>query len=69
MLLCINTNRFLQTRTEKCKASRDPEYAAYAQRINEHGLFRGVGRPFPFLRNVPPPADWTPADKPMREVV
>jgi hypothetical protein len=69
MLLRIDTDHFLRERTEECKASRDPQHAAYAQRTNEHGVFRDVGRLFPFFCYVPPPGDSTPTDKPMREVV
>lgn len=41
---------FLRARTEENHLSRYPEYVAYANWINTHGVFRFVGRVCPFLR-------------------
>lgn len=54
MLLCLNAVYFMRARTEERHLSRDPEYVAYALWMNDHGLFRALGRWFPFLRYRPP---------------
>lgn len=41
---------FLRARTEERHLSRDPEYVAYALRMNERGLLRHLGRWIPFFR-------------------
>jgi protein-S-isoprenylcysteine O-methyltransferase Ste14 len=45
---------FLRARTEERHLSQDPDYVAYALWIEQHGLLRGLGRAFPFLRYRPP---------------
>ena len=40
---------WLRGRTEELHLSRDPTYVAYAEWINEHGVFAFLGRWFPFL--------------------
>lgn len=41
---------WLRGRTEEDHLSRDPTYVAYAEWINEHGVFAFLGRWFPALR-------------------
>ncbi len=41
---------FLRARTEENHLSRYPEYVAYANYIEENGIFRWAGRVLPFLR-------------------
>lgn len=48
---------WLRARTEEAHLSRDPAYVAYAEWINEHGVFAFIGRRIPFLAYRPPPAD------------
>lgn len=40
---------WLRGRTEEAHLSHDPAYVAYAEWINEHGVFAFLGRWFPFL--------------------
>lgn len=40
---------YLRARTEENHLSQYPEYVAYANWINENGIFRGVAKKFPFL--------------------
>jgi len=48
-LMMLNLIYFLRARTEERHLSRDPDYVAYAQWINQNGLLRGLGRLFPVL--------------------
>lgn len=41
---------YLRARTEERHLSKDPDYVAYALWIEQHGLLRGLGKVFPFLR-------------------
>ena len=50
LLLGVNTIYFLRARTEERHLSQYPEYVEYATWINEHGIFRFVGRAMPFFR-------------------
>lgn len=53
LLLLLNLVYLLRARTEERHLSQYPVYCAYAQYIEEHGLFRRVGRWFPVLRFKP----------------
>jgi protein-S-isoprenylcysteine O-methyltransferase Ste14 len=64
LLGLINLVYFLRARTEERHLSRDPEYVAYAQRINEHGLLRPLARYLPFLRYTGPQAPLLPIPGP-----
>lgn len=55
LLLCLDGIYFLRARTEEKHLSRDPVYVAYALRMNERGIFRGLGRILPFLQYREPP--------------
>jgi protein-S-isoprenylcysteine O-methyltransferase Ste14 len=50
LLLGVNTVYFLRARTEERHLSAYPEYVAYAQWINDHGILRFLGKRFPSLR-------------------
>lgn len=50
LLLGVNAIYFLRARTEENHLSNYPEYVIYAEYMNEHGLFRWVGRFLPFVR-------------------
>ncbi len=50
LLLGVNFIYFMRAWTEERHLSRDPDYVAYALWIEEHGLFRGLGRLLPALR-------------------
>lgn len=54
LLLLLNGVYFLRARTEERHLSRDPRYVEYALWMNEHGMFRALGRWLPFLRYRPP---------------
>ena len=54
LLLAVNLLYWARARTEENHLSWDPTYRAYAQWMNEHGMFRWVGRAIPALRYVPP---------------
>ena len=48
--LCVLCGVYwLRGRTEEAHLSRDPTYVAYAEWINDHGLFAFIGRRLPFL--------------------
>jgi len=47
LLLLINGIYFARARTEELHLSEDPTYVAYARWIDEHGIFRWVGRLVP----------------------
>ncbi|MDA5193566.1 isoprenylcysteine carboxylmethyltransferase family protein [Govanella unica] len=49
LLFGVNVIYFLRARTEEKHLSEDPDYVAYALWINEHGLFRRLGRLIPAL--------------------
>lgn len=53
-LLAVNGIYLLRARTEERLLSGDPVYVAYATYINEHGIFRWVGKIIPWLRYRPP---------------
>ena len=61
MLLLLNAVYFLRARTEERHLSRDANYVAYAQWVNEHGLLSGLGRVMPWLRYRPPAQATAPA--------
>jgi len=48
-LALLNTIYFLRAKTEERHLSRDPDYVAYATWMNEHGLFRFMGKLIPAL--------------------
>lgn len=50
LLLGLNGIYFLRARTEEQHLSMDPNYVAYAEWINEHGVFSWLGRMFPFFK-------------------
>jgi protein-S-isoprenylcysteine O-methyltransferase Ste14 len=50
LLLLLNLVYFVRARTEERHLSWDPNYVAYAQWIEQHGLLRRLGRLLPFLR-------------------
>jgi protein-S-isoprenylcysteine O-methyltransferase Ste14 len=50
LLLGVNTIYFLRARTEENHLSNYPEYVLYAEYMNKHGIFRWVGKLFPFVR-------------------
>jgi len=57
LLLLLNLVYFVRARTEERHLSWDPNYVAYAQWIEQHGVLRRLGRLFPILRyRVPRPA-------------
>jgi len=53
LLLCVNVLYYFRARTEERHLSRYPEYVAYAEEIERRGIFRFVGRIFPFLAYRP----------------
>lgn len=53
MLLLLNGVYFLRARTEERHLSADPAYVAYAQYIEQHGIFARVGRWLPLIRFKP----------------
>jgi hypothetical protein len=54
MMLGINFIYWMRARTEERHLSRDPDYVAYALWMEEHGIFRWVGRIVPAMRYRPP---------------
>jgi protein-S-isoprenylcysteine O-methyltransferase Ste14 len=50
MLLGLNCIYFLRARTEERHLSRDPDYVAYAEAMEQRGIFRWLGRLVPALR-------------------
>jgi hypothetical protein len=50
LLALLNLVYYARARTEERHLSRDPVYVAYALWMNEHGIFRALGRMFPALR-------------------
>ncbi|HEY2783066.1 MAG TPA: isoprenylcysteine carboxylmethyltransferase family protein [Steroidobacteraceae bacterium] len=50
LLLLLNGVYYVRARTEERHLSWDPKYVAYAEWIEQHGLLRGLGKLFPFLR-------------------
>ncbi|HEX9138763.1 MAG TPA: isoprenylcysteine carboxylmethyltransferase family protein, partial [Steroidobacteraceae bacterium] len=56
LLLLLNGVYFLRARTEERHLSNDPNYVAYAQWMNEHGMLRALGRILPWLRYQAPAA-------------
>jgi protein-S-isoprenylcysteine O-methyltransferase Ste14 len=54
LLALFNLLYFLRARTEERHLSRDPDYVAYAQWIEDHGLLRRLGKLLPPLRYHPP---------------
>lgn len=54
LLIGVNLLYFLRARTEEKHLSRYPEYIAYAEWINEHGVLRNLGTIIPYLRYTLP---------------
>ncbi|MGH6933576.1 MAG: hypothetical protein ACREEE_14210 [Dongiaceae bacterium] len=54
MMIGINCIYWMRARTEERHLSRDPVYVQYALWMEEHGIFRWVGRLVPMLRYRPP---------------
>jgi protein-S-isoprenylcysteine O-methyltransferase Ste14 len=54
MMLGINWIYWMRARTEERHLSRDPDYVAYALWMEQHGIFRWIGRIIPALRYRPP---------------
>jgi hypothetical protein len=50
MMVGINFIYWMRARTEERHLSRDPDYVAYALWMEEHGMFRWIGRIVPALR-------------------
>jgi isoprenylcysteine carboxyl methyltransferase (ICMT) family protein len=50
LLLLLNLVYYIRARTEERHLSWDPDYVAYAQWIDQHGVLRRLGALFPFLR-------------------
>lgn len=50
LLLLLNGIYFLRARTEEAHLSKDPDYVAYAEYINEKGAFAWLGRRVPFFK-------------------
>lgn len=50
LLLGVNLIYYIRARTEENHLSNYPEYVAYAEWINEHGLLRKLGKLIPYLR-------------------
>lgn len=50
LLFMVNGIYFLRARTEEKHLSSDPAYVAYAEWINDHGMFSRLSRIMPFLR-------------------
>ncbi len=44
LLLAVNVIYFIRARAEECHLSGDPNYVAYANWINKHGIFRRIGQ-------------------------
>jgi hypothetical protein len=61
MMLGINFIYWMRARTEERHLSRDPTYVAYALWMEEHGIFRWLGRLAPILRYRPPSGAPAPA--------
>lgn len=57
MLAGVNAIYWVRARAEEAHLSEDPDYRAYAAWIDEHGLFRGLGR----VRRRLAAAWWRPA--------
>jgi isoprenylcysteine carboxyl methyltransferase (ICMT) family protein YpbQ len=53
-LLGVNVLYGVRAISEEMHLSEEPTYVAYAEWINEHGVFRWVGRLIPVLRYRPP---------------
>jgi len=53
LLLLLNLVYLLRARTEERHLSQDPVYCAYALYIEEHGIFRRLGRWLPALKFAP----------------
>lgn len=56
MLAMVNIIYYLRARTEEQHLASDPDYVAYAQWIDRHGLFAFLGRMIPPLRFRTPAA-------------
>jgi len=53
LLLCVNLIYFLRARTEERHLSKDPDYIAYAEYIEKHGIFSWLGWLIPILKFKP----------------
>lgn len=49
-LTIITLIYYIRAKTEENHLSNYPEYVAYANWINDHGIFRSLGKYFPFLK-------------------
>jgi hypothetical protein len=54
LLLGLNAVYFTRAKMEEKHLSSDPTYVQYALWMEEHGMFRAVGRVLPFLRYKAP---------------
>lgn len=54
LILGVNAIYYLRARIEEKHLSEDPVYVEYALWIDRHGIFRWLGKPFPWLRYRPP---------------
>ena len=50
LLLALNFIYFMRARTEERHLSLDPTYSAYADYIEQHGVFKSIGTRFPVLK-------------------
>jgi hypothetical protein len=50
LMVGVNVIYFLRARTEENHLSNYPEYVAYANWMNEHGMFVWLGRIFPYFK-------------------
>ena len=50
LLLALNFIYFMRARTEERHLSLDPTYAAYADYIEQRGIFKAIGTRFPLLK-------------------
>ncbi len=67
LLLLLNAVYYARARTEERHLSADPTYVAYALWINDHGLFRHLGRWLPFARySAPTSTIVTAGTRPMK---
>lgn len=54
LLLALNAVYYARARMEEKHLSRDPAYVQYAEWMEEHGIFRLLGKILPFLRYKAP---------------
>jgi protein-S-isoprenylcysteine O-methyltransferase Ste14 len=56
LLLCVNAVYWWRARTEEMHLSRDPEYVAYALKMNDQSIMALVGKTLPAFAYRPPEA-------------